>query len=217
VDDERGDGPDELPGGGPGQGETGEGQEPGQAGGIGAERTEEQPAGPGRGAEAPRAAARPRVLRPWEALELLDRQWEDRTPVPERRGSLGALCQTVPEDPEGWDYLGAMTGAPAREVALACGAWLEAQLAADATAVGLALRPRVYLVPAGGLWHVVRGVGPVLLAFDGPGLPTPGAAVLAAARRYRADLARDAARRAEAVLPAEPGAAEPGASAESSA
>jgi hypothetical protein len=147
---------------------------------------------PGTASEPRRGARRPQTLRPWEALERLDRQWEDGTPLPDRRGALDALVLTDPVDPEGWDYLGALTGAQPRAVARACAAWLEAQLAADAGLVGRALRPTVALVPAGRLWHVVRLVGERILVIDGPGLPTPRAAAVAAARRYRAELVRDA-------------------------
>jgi hypothetical protein len=140
----------------------------------------------------PRRARRGGTLRPWEALERLDRQWEDPTPLRERTSMVAGLGLTVPEDPEGFDYLGALTGAPPRAVAGACAAWLEAQLAADSGLLGRAVRPTVALVPAGRLWHVVRLVGDRILVIDGPGLPTPRAAVVAAARRYRAELVRDA-------------------------
>jgi hypothetical protein len=77
-----------------------------------------------------------------------------------------------------------MTGASRREIAKACAAWLQAQLAADAVGLGDATRPRVALVPSGGLWFVVRMLGGVLVVVDGPGMPTPLTAARAASLRY---------------------------------
>ena len=132
----------------------------------------------------------PRVPRPWEALERLDRQWVDLTPLEDLPGPIAALAMTTPEDPAGWDYLTAMTGALPEEVAAACGAWLEAQLAADATVLGRSHRPTVELVPAGRLWYVVRAVGLFIVVVDGPGFLTPLSAAIAASRRYEAELRR---------------------------
>lgn len=131
------------------------------------------------------------VARPWEALERLDRQWVDPTPLEKLAGSVTALAMTTVEDPEGWDYLSAMTGALPGEVAAACGAWLEAQLAADSTFLGRSNRPTVELLPAGRLWYVVRAVADFIFVVDGPGFLTPLAAAIAASRRYEAELLRD--------------------------
>lgn len=131
------------------------------------------------------------VARPWEALERLDRQWVDPMPLEKLPGPVTALAMTTLEDPEGWDYLTAMTGALPGEVAAACEAWLEAQLAADATLVGRSHRPTVELVPAGRLWYVVRAVADFIFVVDGPGFLTPLAAAIAASRRYEAELLRD--------------------------
>ena len=91
----------------------------------------------------------------------------------------------------GWDYLGAVSGALPREADEACAAWLEAQLAADATRLGRRFRPTVELVPAGRLWYVVRSVGEFICVVDGPGFPSPLTAAIAASRRYQAELRRD--------------------------
>jgi len=133
----------------------------------------------------------PRILRPWEALKQLDRQWEERTPLRELGRQVSSLTLTTADDPRGWDYLGALTGDPPHQTARACEAWLEAQLAADAVALGRAARPRVELVPAGRLWYVVRTIADAILIIDGPGYPTPFAAVMAAFRRYHAELLRE--------------------------
>jgi hypothetical protein len=54
-----------------------------------------------------------RAPRPPEALERLSRQWESYEPIGSA-SSLTSLELTVPEDPRGFDYLGALTGdAPA--------------------------------------------------------------------------------------------------------
>lgn len=145
----------------------------------------------------------PRILRPWEVIERLDRQWEDRTPLRELPRPIDALALTIPDDPRGWDYLGVLTGASSRETANACAAWLAAQLAADAVALGRAVRPRVELVPAGRLWYVVRTIADVIVVIDGPGFATPLAAALAASRRYRAELLRELERerRADSASP----------------
>jgi hypothetical protein len=134
--------------------------------------------------DAPRLLPR-RILRPQEALEEFDRQWEDHTPLRDRDGHLTGLLLTVSDDPAGFDYLGAM-GVPSREVVDACVGWLEAQLAADALEIGRVLRPTLALVPAGRLWYVVRIISSVLIAIDGPGYLTPVTAVGAARHRYRA-------------------------------
>lgn len=142
-------------------------------------------------ADPPRRPRSTRVLRPWEALDRLDGQWVDPTPIERLAKGISTLRLTTADDPRGWDYLGAMTGAPAREVAAACAAWLEAQLAADVTILGRAYRPTVELVPAGRLWYVVRTLESVIVVIDGPGFLTPLAAASAAARRYGAELRRD--------------------------
>lgn len=129
-----------------------------------------------------------RVPRPWEALERLDRQWVDSEPLAKRSGRVVTLAMTTSWDPDGWDYLSAMTGVSSDEVARACAAWLEAQLAADATLIGRSIRPTVALVPAGQLWYVVRTVAGFILVIDGPGFLTPLAAAIAASRRYEAEL-----------------------------
>ena len=98
------------------------------------------------------------------------------------------LALTVPEDPFGFDYLGALIGAPAHEVAAAYTAWLGAQLAVDVLRLGRTARPSVELVPVGRLWYVVRSVPQVLAVLDGPGHPSPLAALRAARLRYRAML-----------------------------
>jgi len=128
---------------------------------------------------------RGRIVRPAEALDQLDRQWEDRRPLRQLSLPISSLVLTIPEDPTGFDYFGAM-GVDIRDVADACLAWLDAQLTADALELGQLVRPKVALVPAGRLWYVIRAVGGVLVAIDGPGFLTPGAAVQAARRRYRA-------------------------------
>jgi hypothetical protein len=157
-----------------------------------------------------------RIVRPWEALERLDRQWDDRTPIRERDG-VSSLVLTVPEDPSGFDYLGAM-GLSEGEVADACERWLDAQLAADALELGRLARPVVALVPASRLWFVVRLALGSLVLIDGPGYLTPTAAVKGARVRYRALLLAEVERAAgaralddvEADEVAEPdGAAEP--------
>jgi hypothetical protein len=145
------------------------------------------PPGP---AEPPTPRRRPEILRPVEAIERLDRQWSDRRPIEGRTGELVALLLTTPDDPRGFDYLGLLTGASSREIADACAGWLSAQLAADAITAGDVIRPRVALVPSGGLWFVVRLVADVLVILDGPGLPTPLAATRAAYRRYQVELMR---------------------------
>jgi hypothetical protein len=131
-----------------------------------------------------------RESRPWEALERLDRQWADHTPIAQVDGPIATLALTTADDPRGWDYLAALMGAGPRETAAACAAWLEAQLAADAVALGRAIRPRVELVPSGRLWHVVRTVADLIIVIDGPGFLTPLAAAIAASRRYHAELLR---------------------------
>ena len=154
-------------------------------------------------ADPPRRSRSPRILRPWEALERLDRQWVDPTPIDQRERAV-SLALTTPDDPRGWDYLGAMTGASAREIADACAAWLEAQLAADVTRLGRAYRPTVELLPLGRLWYVVRTVESLVVVIDGPGLPSPLAAASAAARRYGAELRRDLQRGANADVDVAP-------------
>lgn len=131
---------------------------------------------------------RPRTLRPWDALERLDRQWEDRTPLGKSREPVTSLALAVPEDPFAFDYLGTLTGASRRKVAEACSIWLETQLAADALELGRILRPTVELVPAGRLWYVVRTVADAIVVIDSPGFISPLTAVVAAHRRYRAAL-----------------------------
>jgi hypothetical protein len=130
---------------------------------------------------------RRRALRPPEALERLDRQWESQEPIGSA-SSLTSLELTVPEDPRGFDYLGALTGDAPTTVATTEALWLEAQLAADALAFGRLVRPTVALVPLGRAWHVVRAAGSVIWVIDGPGWPTSFAAVSAARLRYRAAL-----------------------------
>jgi hypothetical protein len=130
---------------------------------------------------------RRRALRPLEALERLDRQWESQEPIGSA-SSLTTLELTVPEDPRGFDYLGALTGDAPATVATTEALWLEAQLAADVLAFGRLVRPTVALVPLGRAWHVVRAAGSVIWVIDGPGWPTPIAAVSAARLRYRAAL-----------------------------
>jgi hypothetical protein len=155
--------------------------------------------GPGAQPEEPVPTRRSgRVLRPTEAIDRLDRQWVDRRPIQERIDELVALVLTTPDDPLGHDYIGLMTGASRREIARACAAWLQAQLAADAVGIGEAMRPRVALVPSGGLWYVVRMLGGVLVVIDGPGMPTPLAAARAAYRRYQIERMRRAEQAAEA-------------------
>jgi len=130
---------------------------------------------------------RRRALRPPEALERLDRQWESQEPIGSA-SSLTSLELTVPEDPRGFDYLGALSGDAPATVATTEALWLEAQLAADALAFGRLVRPTVALVPLGRAWHVVRAAGSAIWVIDGPGWPTPIAAVSAARLRYSAAL-----------------------------
>jgi len=130
---------------------------------------------------------RQRALRPLKALERLDRQWESSEPIGSA-SSLTTLELTVPEDPQGFDYLGALSGDAPATVATTEALWLEAQLGADALAFGRLVRPTVALVPLGRAWHVVRAAGSVIWVIDGPGWPTPFAAVSAARLRYRAAL-----------------------------
>ena len=147
---------------------------------------------------------RRRALRPLKALERLDRQWESQEPIGSA-SSLTSLELTVPEDPQGFDYLGALSGDAPATVATTEALWLEAQLAADALAFGRLVRPTVALVPLGRAWHVVRAAGSVIWVIDGPGWPTPIAAVSAARLRYRAALlAEIAAERDEDALPPAP-------------
>jgi hypothetical protein len=131
-----------------------------------------------------------RILRPWQAIEFLDRQWVDAPPFGKPARSIVSLVLTVDEDPRSFDYLGALTGASAREVASACALWLEAQLAADALSIRRVLRPMVELIPAAHLWFVVRSTGSHVLFIDGPGYPSPLTAVRAARVRYLASLQR---------------------------
>lgn len=142
------------------------------------------------------ARPRRRVLRPWEALERLDRQWENPEPIGGASG-LTSLDLTVPEDPRGFDYLGALTGDAPETVVMTLALWIEAQLAADALAFGRLVRPTVALVPLGRAWHVVRAAGSVICVIDGPGWPTPMAAVSAARRRYHAALLAEIAAEGE--------------------
>ncbi len=128
-----------------------------------------------------------RYLRPWEALERLDRQWESRGLI-RQAITLTSLDLTVPEDPDAFDYLGALTGDAPSRVATTLALWLDAQLAADALAFGRLYRPLVGLAPYGRRWYVVRAVGSLIWLIDGPGWLTPIAAVSAARRRYRAAL-----------------------------
>jgi len=146
---------------------------------------------------------RRRALRPLEALERLDRQWESSEPIGSA-SSLTSLELTVPEDPRGFDYLGALTGDAPATVATTEALWLEAQLAADALAFGRLVRPTVALVPLGRAWHVVRAAGSVIWVIDGPGWPTPIAAVSAARLRYSAALLAEVAAETdeEAIPPA---------------
>ena len=160
---------------------------------------------PGRGgqagSDAPPRRRRPRpFLQPWEGLTLLERQWADPTPLERLEDEIVTLALTTTGDPSAWDYLGAMTGAPARQTAKTGAVWLAAQLAADATTVGRTYRPTVELLPAARLWHVVRAIGNIIICIDGPGFPTPLAAVSAATRRYGAELERDLDRRTETVV-----------------
>jgi hypothetical protein len=142
-----------------------------------------------------------RAPRPPEALERLDRQWESSEAIGSA-SSLTSLELTVPEDPRGFDYLGALTGDAPATVATTEALWLEAQLAADALAFGRLVRPTVALVPLGRAWHVVRAAGSVIWVIDGPGWPTPIAAVSAARLRYSAALlAETAAERDEEAIP----------------
>ena len=147
---------------------------------------------------------RRRALRPLEALERLDRQWESSEPIGSAP-SLTSLELTVPEDPRGFDYLGALTGDAPATVATTEALWLEAQLAADALAFGRLVRPTVALVPLGRAWHVVRAAGSVIWVIDGPGWPTPFAAVSAVRLRYRAallaEIAAEADETAEEAIP----------------
>lgn len=147
-----------------------------------------------------------RAPRPPEALERLDRQWESSEAIGSA-SSLTSLELTVPEDPRGFDYLGALTGDAPATVATTEALWLEAQLAADALAFGRLVRPTVALVPLGRAWHVIRAAGSVIWVIDGPGWPTPIAAVSAARRRYHAALLAEIAAEAdetdeEAIPPA---------------
>ena len=155
---------------------------------------------------ADRPSAGPHLLRPIDALEHLERQWvTHRTPA-EWHGPLAVLALTVPEDPDGFDYLGALTGAPAHEVAATYTTWLRAQLAADVLRLGRTARPIVELVPVGRLWYVVRSVPQVLAVLDGPGYPSPRAALRAARLRYLATLEAERREAPEAAA-VEPGAA----------
>ena len=142
-------------------------------------------------ADRPRHSSSSRPIRPWEALEQLDRQWADPTPLRDLPEPILALALTTTDDPFGWDYLGAISGALPHEVGEACAAWLEAQLAADVTMLGRRFRPTVELVPAGRLWYVVRSVGEFICVVDGPGFPSALTAAIAASRRYQAELRRD--------------------------
>ena len=57
-------------------------------------------------------------------------------------------------------------------------------------------------MPLGRRWYVIRAAGSVIWVIDGPGWPTPIAAVSAARLRYRAALlAEIAAERDEEALP----------------
>ena len=152
---------------------------------------------------------RGRALRPLEALERLDRQLESSEPIG-RASSLTTLELTVPEDRQGFDYLGALSGDAPATVATTEALWLEAQLGAYALAFGRLVRPTVALVPLGRAWHVIRAAGSVIWVIDGPGWPTQIAAVSAARRRYRAALlAEIAAERDETAEEAIPPATAP--------
>jgi len=62
-----------------------------------------------------------------------------------------SLIRTVPEDPSAGPFVGLLDLASTELAALEI-AWAEAQLAADATMLGLALGLRVGLVPEGRCW-----------------------------------------------------------------
>ena len=162
--------------------------EPGPDADGGEEPEPDEPAEPEPDVWRPR---RPRILPPWEGIEVLERQWEDTRPLAERQEPLTGLAHTTETDPRGWEHIEALTGASPGALAKASALWLEAQLAADALAIGRTLRPRVDLLPAGCRWHVVRTIADVIVALDGPGHRTPGAALRAAALRYHAELLRD--------------------------
>jgi hypothetical protein len=148
----------------------------------------------------------PRTIPPWDGIAALERQWEDRTPLAERRERLVLMVHTTDEDPRGWDHIAALSGASPGALASVSGLWLECQLAADTLEIGRLLRPRVDLVAAGRRWHVVRTVLDGVVAHDGRGHRTPSAALRAAALRYHAELLREltAERVARSVAGAEP-------------
>jgi len=133
----------------------------------------------------------PRTIPPWDGIAALEHQWEDRAPLSERHGRLVLMVHTTNEDPRGWDHIAALSGASPGALASVSGLWLECQLAADALAIGRMLRPRVDLVAAGRRWHVVRTVLDGIVAHDGRGHRTPGAALRAARFRYHAELLRE--------------------------
>lgn len=150
-----------------------------------------EPAAPdGTTAEAPEAATPPRVpllLRPIDALGLLEDQWASRVPLAERRDALLSL-RLVPYWATGWLYLETLTGADEATIEATYAAWLGAQLAADALDALDSKRPRVQLLPLGRLWYAVRRSEEGIVAIDGPGFPTPLAALRTARLRYRAEL-----------------------------
>jgi hypothetical protein len=158
---------------------------------------------------------RRRIVRPWEALDRLDSQWEDPTPI-RKRNAVSSLVLTVPEDPGAFDYLGAM-GLSERRVVDACQAWLDAQLAADALELGGLARPVVELVPASRLWFVIRVLLGSIVVIDGPGYLTPAAAVKAARVRYRALLLAEVERAGEGHMELDDGEAGEGAKPDRSA
>ena len=65
-----------------------------------------------------------------------------------------ALLRTIVEDPCGSNHLGRLDAAFDHESDLIDGAWAEAQLAADATWLGLGIGVRVALVPKAGRFDV---------------------------------------------------------------
>ena len=61
-------------------------------------------------ADRPRHSRSARPLRPWEALEQLDRQWVDPTPLRDLPEPIAALALTTTDDPFGLGLLGCRLG-----------------------------------------------------------------------------------------------------------
>jgi len=125
-------------------------------------------------------------------------QWIGSANASTRGAPRISLLRTVREDPaaqSGLPFIGAL---PTRDLADLEAAWAEAQLAADATMLGLALGLRVALIPEGRCWFaellIIRTGGHLRL---GRRHPKPSTALVSARRSLISTLG-------EAKEPADP-------------